>query len=604
MKKRLLSAILCICLVVGLVPAAVFAAESTDVWDGSVATAFAGGEGTEENPYQIATAAQLAYFSELCSEKNAQAVTDKCWILTADIDLGGINWTPIGSLQTCYPTGWFDGNGHTVSGLSIKTEGSLPQNSSFGLFGVFEGKLTNLTVRGAMAFHNFADETDAYLSASFIGGICGLAAADIENCRSEVNFTVEAALNATFIGGIIGDFQAGVLQNSVFAGTIRATSNIQSGEKSIGGVTGGLYLGTVNSCKNEGDIISQYGHVGGVVGIARTGGKSGKAMVANCLNTGTVELARTGQLGGIVAYASAVNYNGELAEIQVVNCLNLGNITYSGTEEKDLKYVQVGPVYGLAGFTDTNPQAKVRLCNCYYVNEVSAGSAAVTQDENVLKKTADEVKTDEFMNLIANNENYKGSTGFWVQSYDGTIGLAFELADYTSVKEALARIPADLTVYSDATWKTLNDAVSAIQYGMLYKDQATVDGYAAAINAAVAALEYKEADYTAVDAAIAKAKALNKEDYKDFSAVEAAISAVVRGKNVMEQAEVDAMAEAIEAAIDSLEKKPAVPTTPNEGEKLPQTGDNHLVLWALLLLLSGSSLTCVTLYSKKRKYCK
>lgn len=603
MKKRLLSAILCLCLAIGLVPAAAFAAESTDVWDGSVATAFAGGEGTEEHPYQIATAAQLAYFSELCSEKNAPAVTDKCWILTADIDLGGINWTPIGSLQTCYPTGWFDGNGHTVSGLSIKTESSLPKSSSFGLLGIFEGKLTNLTVRGTMDFHNSTDGTDAYLSASFIGGICGLAAADIENCRSEVNITVEAAMNATFVGGIIGDFQAGVLQNSVFAGTIRATSNIQNGEKSIGGVTGGLYLGTVNSCKNEGAIISQYGHVGGVVGIARTGGKSGKVTVANCLNTGNVELTRTGQLGGIVAYASAVNYNGDLAETHVVNCLNLGNVTYSGTEEKDLKYVQAGPVYGLSGFTDTNPLAAVRVDNCYYVNEVSAGSAAVTENEKVLKKTEDEVKTDEFMNLIANNENYEDSSGFWVQSYDGTIGFAFELADYSRVEEALARIPADLTVYSDATWKVLNDAVSAIQYGMLYKDQATVDGYAAAIDAAVAALEYKEADYTAVDAAIAKANSLNKEDYKDFSAVETAVSAVVRGKNVMEQAEVDAMAEAIETAIDSLEKKPAVPA-PNEGGKLPQTGDSTLAIWALLLLLSGSSLTCVTLYSRKRKHCK
>ena len=65
------------------------------------------------------------------------------------------------------------------------------------------------------------------------------------------------------------------------------------------------------------------------------------------------------------------------------------------------------------------------------------------------------------------------------------------------------------------------------------------------------------ADYTAVDAAIAKANALNKDNYKDFSAVEAAVNAVVRDKNITEQSEVDAMAKAIEDAIAALVKKPS-----------------------------------------------
>ena len=65
------------------------------------------------------------------------------------------------------------------------------------------------------------------------------------------------------------------------------------------------------------------------------------------------------------------------------------------------------------------------------------------------------------------------------------------------------------------------------------------------------------ADYSAVDAAIAKANALKKDDYKDFSAVEAAINAVVRDKNIMEQSEVDKMAKAIEDAIAALVKKPS-----------------------------------------------
>ena len=64
---------------------------------------------------------------------------------------------------------------------------------------------------------------------------------------------------------------------------------------------------------------------------------------------------------------------------------------------------------------------------------------------------------------------------------------------------------------------------------------------AKAIEDAIAALKYKDADYTKVDAAIAKANALNKNDYRDFSAVKAALDAVARDKNITEQAKVDAM---------------------------------------------------------------
>ena len=70
------------------------------------------------------------------------------------------------------------------------------------------------------------------------------------------------------------------------------------------------------------------------------------------------------------------------------------------------------------------------------------------------------------------------------------------------------------------------------------------------------------ADYSAVDAAEAQAKALNAEDYKDFSAVTAALAAVDRGKNLLQQSEVDAMAQAILDAVAGLEKKPAPTPTP------------------------------------------
>lgn len=84
-----------------------------------------------------------------------------------------------------------------------------------------------------------------------------------------------------------------------------------------------------------------------------------------------------------------------------------------------------------------------------------------------------------------------------------------------------------------------------------------MDGYAAAINAAVAALEYKPADYSAVDEVVAKASGLKQDDYEDFSAVTNAINVIDRNKNITEQAEVDAYAKAVQDAINALVLKKA-----------------------------------------------
>ena len=109
------------------------------------------------------------------------------------------------------------------------------------------------------------------------------------------------------------------------------------------------------------------------------------------------------------------------------------------------------------------------------------------------------------------------------------------------------------------------------------------------------------ADYKDVDAAIAKANALNKDDYKDFAAVENAVKAVVRGKNITEQGAVDAMAKAIEDAIATLEKKPDDIKT-EIPDNLPQTGDtSNPALWIVLLFVSGSAAIGTGVVTKKKK---
>ncbi len=134
--------------------------------------------------------------------------------------------------------------------------------------------------------------------------------------------------------------------------------------------------------------------------------------------------------------------------------------------------------------------------------------------------------------------------------------LQYKGADYTKVDAAIAKAKAlNKDNYKD--FSGVEAAVKAVVRGKNVTKQSEVDAMAKAIEDAINALVYKDADYTKVDAAIAKAKALNKDNYKDFSGVEAAVKAVVRGKNVTKQSEVDAMAKAIEDAINALVYKDA-----------------------------------------------
>ena len=110
------------------------------------------------------------------------------------------------------------------------------------------------------------------------------------------------------------------------------------------------------------------------------------------------------------------------------------------------------------------------------------------------------------------------------------------------MKEAIRKADA-LNQDDYVDFSAVTEAIEAVEYNKDYTEQATVDGYAEAIENAVKALVLRSADYTAVDAAIAKARALNGNLYKNFSDVTAAVKAVDRNKNFKEQAEVDAMAE-------------------------------------------------------------
>ena len=184
---------------------------------------------------------------------------------------------------------------------------------------------------------------------------------------------------------------------------------------------------------------------------------------------------------------------------------------------------------------------------------------------------------------------------------DAIAALKYKDADYTKVDAAIAKANAlKKDDYKD--FSGVEAAVNAVVRDKNITEQSEVDAMAKAIEDAIAALKYKDADYTKVDAAIAKANALKKDDYKDFSNVEDAVKAVVRGKKITEQSEVDKMAKAIEDAISALEKKPAS-TKPGTSDKSPQTGDtSNLALWIALLFISGGAAIGTTVVSRKKQY--
>lgn len=205
-----------------------------------------------------------------------------------------------------------------------------------------------------------------------------------------------------------------------------------------------------------------------------------------------------------------------------------------------------------------------------------------------------------------------------------TIAMTYLPADYTKVDEAIAKAKAlNKDNYKDFT--AVEAAVNAVVRDKNITQQAEVDAMAKAIEDAIAALQYKDADYTKVDAALAKAKALKKDDYKDFSGVEAAVNAVARGKNITEQGEVDAMAKAIETALSALQYKDADKTTPAPAATatpaptatatpapaatatpqytIPQTGDtSNPALLVVLMLVSGSAAIVTAVVGSKKKH--
>ena len=618
MKKKLLSLLLALCLVMALVPMTAFAedAQNINVWDGSTAAAFAGGTGTAENPYQIANGAQLAYLAS--SVNSGETYEEKNFVLTANIDLNGLPWTPIansfsdallGGSDYRVFAGNFDGNGYTISNVSIGSETTPFESDVFGLFGATEGKISNLNL-DTVSIHGIAKIASIGAVVGFAGGLVGYSGGSIENCHvTGLTMDMSAPSNvyaaAYWVGGLVGALDGTQLINEC---SVSGSITEKAGKGSIGGLIGesgkaakitysrsnvtvnvkadsrggadvGGFIGKGNGKTDAETVIRNCYATGNVTGGAYTGGFAGGLWglnIKNCYASGNVSQAAAAMASFVGTDASDSAYYGS-----ITNCFTTGSVTGSSPFQ-----------YAFAEQSSATKRSEIT--NCYFAVE---NLGVKNQNESATEKPQEEMKTEDFAAALNNGDNSNG----W-SFVNGQVLCGAEPADYSAVETAMAAIPTDLTVYTDESVAALNAAVDGVVRGKAFVNQANVDAMAKAIEDAIAALQYKDADYTKVDAAIAKANALNKNDYKDFSGVEAAVKAVVRGKNITEQSEVDKMAKTIEDAIAALEKKP-VSTKPGTSDKSPQTGDtSNLALWIALLFISGGAAIGTTVVSRKKKY--
>lgn len=257
MKKRFLALLLVLTLLVGLMPAALAA----DTLSGS---------GTEDDPYLLATAADLKAFRDMA---NAEASSKLCATLTADIDLGGEAWTPFeGPTVGGAYAGTFDGANHTIKGLSV----NLTSSKGAGLFGT----------------------------------VCG---ATIKNLKVEGNVS---ASSSAFVGGIVGRTQtSATIDSCSFAGTVTSTKKSGS-SNATAGIVGKVNTGTVTitNCANTATVNGNGNIAAGILGY----GGSNKVTIENCYNTGAI----SGQW-----YASGICGSTVKATSSIRNCYNSGTIT-------------------------------------------------------------------------------------------------------------------------------------------------------------------------------------------------------------------------------------------------------------------------------------
>ena len=245
----------------------------TDIWEGNASTAFAGGSGTEDDPYLIDRGLQLAHLAIRVG--NGTSFEGQYFRLAADLDLSGHEWKPIGNYNNPF-SGTFDGGGHTIKGLNVAHQGTY-----FGLFGVLDNatvKNLRLADSKITVTSNVSDTGNIYA-----GVLAAYSRGDlsVENVRvkgSDVKVE-KATFDKMYAGGIIGHINAN-RDKSILIGRVSGEIKVIVRELGLscyfGGIIGGANITnsslTLSDFRSDVQVEEIYLYAGAVGRMAQSGG--------------------------------------------------------------------------------------------------------------------------------------------------------------------------------------------------------------------------------------------------------------------------------------------------------------------------------------------
>ena len=491
-------------------------------------TAFA-----DDNKTVIKTVDDLLAFSKAVNNGDYDKNKDAVVVLENDLDLTGAVWTPIGSVFNKkgelehYFSGKFYGNGHTISNIDFTS--IYGKDSLVGFFGDIEGaEVSGLTVEGSLDITNVQDDYIFYGTIAGVAGDC-----TISDCVSNVSFNN----NGKYVYGCIG--MVGLADNTTFEYCENTADIIISGDSSslyVGGIVGYAQNGTeVRYCSNAGDMVYAAANAGGIAGRLIENAK-----VVNSYVTGKLTPLGNGttDVGGIV---------GSINGGSVSDCYFAGDIDLS-------KYTAKKPYGRFGGIVGKIETSGPIFQNNYFAEKEDVTSCGKGINAGT-SKSYDYMTTKDFYNeLTANGAKYQYVEGKTPVLPTKEYAVDFEVTP-AGLKNVVIKVDgkeitgntAMLTAGTYTVEVTADDCEPLSRKITISADIAT--------HTQAFELAYKSADYTEVDKAEKAAKALNKDDYEDFSEVEKALAAIDRTKNITEQADVDAMAKAINDAVANLVKK-------------------------------------------------
>lgn len=488
-----------------------------------------GGSGTQDDPWLISTAADLkALANYINSGKAIDCDIDGCgedignfhgyyFKQTADIDLQGAAWDPIGYSDEShfYFSGHYDGGNHVIR--NAVSSGITDNGYTLaGIFGsVYFGSISNL---------------------------------HIEN----VEFSAEGNNKQAFAGGLAGIVLDSEIANCSVSGSKLSSSRAPSNSNRAGGLVGLSSVGKFTKCASVNNQIQSSEYCGGFIGELDDSYANGSSSFTDCYVANSTVTASSSN----VQNSNCVGgFCGQVTEeiLSLTNCF-IYNTQVSIAADSQYNFNRVGAFVGCLQTNGSDYTAKIFTTNCYQGNvTVTPGRYNTLTEDTSTEKTAEEFANGTVANRLG--EAFTNGNGFPI--------LGSSPADYTAVDAALAKAANTAQNRDDYTnFSDVDAAVNVVVRGYDRTHQSEVDAMAQAILNALEHLTRKGADYTAVDAAITKANALNKDDYTNFAAVQAAIDAVDRTKDITQQSEVDTMAATIQSALAALEKKPAPTAAP------------------------------------------